>query len=191
MAHFRAGERRTEDCRPECKRPGARGVAPVAGGQPPVESAATLAGVGHALGLAQPGGPTQGPGRPHAVGEASPAALDCASGAAAGADPRDALREAFGGRKAALALYRAAGGRMAQGGDLHPDSELPPVRHQSSGISDRGSRTAARNDPQPGARTPPSPVALRSSGWRSRGPIASTAGRPGLAGTCISNDAYD
>ena len=135
-------------------------------------------------------GQLKGLGRPHAVGEASPVGLDCASGAAAGANPPDALREAVGGRKAALALYRAAGGGMAQRGDPHPHSELPPVRGQSSGISDRGSRAAARGDPQPGSRSPPWPVAPSSSGRRSRGPIAGTCGRPGLAGTCVPNDAY-
>ena len=156
----------------------------------PIDRAATrIAGAGHALGLPPPGRPTQGPGRPHALGEASPAGPDGASGAPAGADPPDALREAGGGWKTPLALYRAPGGGMAQRGDLHPHSELPPLRHQSPGISGRCSRTAGRDDPQPGSRTPPSPVAPRSSRRRSRGPIAGTAGRPGLARPCISNGA--
>ncbi|MHB8524384.1 MAG: hypothetical protein ACYDH9_26990 [Limisphaerales bacterium] len=48
-----------------------------AGGSPPtLESLATVAGVGHALGLAQCRGSTQGHGRPHAVGEVTAAWVD-------------------------------------------------------------------------------------------------------------------
>src|SRR5664279_2661735 len=66
---FGAGERKSDDSGSDSKRPGAPRAAPVGGRQPALESPATVAGVGHALGLAQCRGSTQGHGRSHAVGE--------------------------------------------------------------------------------------------------------------------------
>src|SRR5581483_11211904 len=73
---FRAGERDFDDSGPAFKPPGAGGVAPVGGRQPALESLALVARVSHALGLAQRGRPTQGHGRPHAVGEVNAARVD-------------------------------------------------------------------------------------------------------------------
>src|SRR6266478_6814931 len=73
---FGASERKSDDSGPALERPGTPRVAPVDGSQPTLESLATVAGVGHALGLAQCRGSTQGHGRPHAVGEVTAAWVD-------------------------------------------------------------------------------------------------------------------
>ena len=67
-------------------------------------------------------------------------------------------REAVGGWKKALALHWASGCGMAQRRHLHHDPKLPPLRHQSSGISCRYPPAIARDDHQPSAGTTASPV---------------------------------